>query len=116
MPRPSPSMSTDTEAATHMHRLCMQSQMPNPDVLQQTVLDIMAEVGHGHLLPPESEEYTSDEGSAVDDIDTPPMSSSRRIIIETAQRMQPEPQGLTAKELLNPSGVTGATPRHSATT
>ena len=73
----------------------------------------MAKVGHGHLLPPESEEYTSDEGSTVDDIDTPPMSPSRRIIIEMAQRIQPEPQGLTAEELLNPSGVTGATPRHS---
>ena len=109
-PRPSPSMSTDTEATTHMHQLCMQSQTPDPDVLRQTVLDIMAEVGHGHLLPPKSEEYTSDEGSAVDDINTPPMSPSRRIIIETVQRMQPEPQGLTAEELLNPSGVTGATP------
>ena len=114
-PRPSPSMSTDTEAATHVHRLCMQSQTPDPDVLRQTVLDIMAKVGHGHLLPPKSEEYTSDEGSTVDDIDTPPMSPSRRIIIETAQRMQPEPQGLTAEELLNPSGATGATPRHSTT-
>ena len=103
-------MSTDTEATTHMHRLCMQSRTPDPDVLQQTVLDIMAEVGHSHLLPPESEEYTSDEGSAVDDIDTPPMSPSRRIIIEMAQRMQTEPQGLTAEEFINASGVTGATP------
>ena len=51
----------------------------------------MADTGQGHLLPPESEEYTSDEGSAIDDIDTPPMSPSRRIIIEMAQRMQPEP-------------------------
>ena len=33
MPRPSPSVSTDTEATTHMHQLCMQSQMPDPDVL-----------------------------------------------------------------------------------
>ena len=73
----------------------------------------MADTGHGHMLPPESEEYTSDEGSAVDDIDTLPMSPSRRIIIETAQRMQPGPQGLTARELLNPSGTAGAMPRHS---
>ena len=107
-PRPSPSMSMDTEAATHVHRLCMQSQMPDPDVLWQTVLDIMAEAGHGHLLPPELEEYTSDEGSVVGDIDTPLMSASRRIIIEMVQKMQLEPQGLM--ELLNPSGVTGATP------
>ena len=73
----------------------------------------MANAGHGHLLHPESEEYTSDEGSAVDDIDTLPMSPSRRIIIEMAQRMQPEPQGLTAAELLNRCGATGTTPRHS---
>ena len=33
MPRPSPSVSTDTEATTHVHRLCMQSQTPDPDVL-----------------------------------------------------------------------------------
>ena len=114
-PRPSPSISTDTEAATHVHQLCMQSRTPDPDVLLQTVLDIMAKAGHGHLLPPKSEEYSSDEGSAVDDIDTPPMSPSRRIIIETAQRMQPEPQGLTAEELLNPAGATGGTPRHGTT-
>ena len=86
--------------------------MPDPDVLQQTVLDIMADVGHGHLLDPKTDNYTSDEGSAVDDFDTPPLSPSRRIIIEAAQKMQPEPQGFTAAELLNPSGVTGTTPRH----
>ena len=84
--------------------------MPDPDVLWQTVLDIMAEAGHGRLLPPELEEYTSDEGSVVGDIDTPLMSASRRIIIETVQKMQLEPQGLMAEELLNPSGATGATP------
>ena len=106
----------DTEAATHVHQLCMQSQAPNPDVLWQTVLDIMAEAGHGHLLPPELVEYTSDEGSAVDDIDTPPMSPLIRIIIEVAQKMQPEPQGLMVEELLNPSGVTGVMPRHSMVT
>ena len=33
MPKPSPSVSTDTEAVTHMHRICLQSRMPNPDVL-----------------------------------------------------------------------------------
>ena len=32
-PRPSPNASTDTEATTHVHRLCMQPQMPDPDVL-----------------------------------------------------------------------------------
>ena len=52
-------------------------------------------------------------GLEVNDIDTPPMSPSRRIIIEMAQRMQLEARGPTAEELLNPSGVTGATPRHS---
>ena len=92
MPKPSPSVSTDTEAATHMHQICLQSQMIDLDVLRQTVLDIMADAGHGHLLHPESEEYVSDEGSAMDDIDTPPMSPYRRIIIEMAQRMQPESQ------------------------
>ena len=77
------------------------------------MLNIMAKAGHGHLLPPELKEYTSDEGSEVDDIDTPPMLPSRRIIIEAVQKMQPELQGPMAEELLNPSGVTGATPRHS---
>ena len=109
-PRLSLSVSTYTEAATHVHRLCMQSQMPDPDVLRKTVLNIMAKAGHAHLLPPELEEYTSDKGSKVDDIDTPPMSPSRRIIIEMAQRMQLEAQGPTAEELLNPSGATGAMP------
>ena len=88
--------------------------MSDPDVLWQTVLDILAEGGHGHLLPPELEEYTSDEGSEVNDIDTPPMSPSRRIIIEMAQKMQPEPQGPTADGLLNPPGATSVTPQHSA--
>ena len=32
-PRPSPNASTDTEATTHVHQLCMQPQMPDPDVL-----------------------------------------------------------------------------------
>ena len=72
--------------------------MPDPDVLRQTVLDIMVKAGHGHLLP-ELEDYATDNGSEVDDIDTPSMSSSRRVIIEVAQRMQPEPQGPTAEEL-----------------
>ena len=66
------------------------------------MLDVLAERGHGHLLPPELEDSASDEGSEVDDIDTLPMSPSRRIIIEMAQKMQPEPQGATAPELLNP--------------
>ena len=105
-------MSTDTEAASHIHRLCLQSHTPDPDALQKTVLNIMAEAGHGHLLPPELEEYTSDEGSMVEDINTPlRMSPLRRIIIETAQKMQPESPGLTANELLNPSGATRGTPR-----
>ena len=88
----------------------MQSWTPDPDVLHQTMLDIMAEACHAHLLSPESEEYTSDEGSVVDDIDTPPMSPSRRIIIDMARRVQPEPQGLTAAELLNPCGATDTMP------
>ena len=61
----------------------------------------MAKAGHGHLLI-ELEDYTTDEGSEVDDIDTPPMSPSRRVIIKAAQKMQPEPQGPMAEELLNP--------------
>ena len=76
-PKPSPNTSTDTEDATHVQRLCMQPQMPDPDVLRQTVLDIMVEAGHGHLLP-ELEDYAMDDGSEVDDIDTLPMSPSRK--------------------------------------
>ena len=88
--------------------------MPDPDVLQQMVLDIMVEAGHGHLLP-ELEDYATDDGSEVDDINTPPMSPSRRVIIEVAQRMQPEPQGPTAKELLNPTRAKSVPPQHSTT-
>ena len=102
MPYASPSMSTDTEVATHIHRLCVQPQVHNPDVLRQVVFDIRAEAGHGHLLL-ELEDYATDEGSEVDDIDTPPMSPTRRVIIKAAQKMQPEPQGPTAEELLNPT-------------
>ena len=50
----------------------MQPQAHNPDALWQAVLDIMAEAGHGHLLP-ELEDYTTDKGSEVDDIHTLPM-------------------------------------------
>ena len=98
-PTPSPNPSTDTEVTTHVHRLCVQAQSPW-DALRRTVLDIMAEVGH---ILPELEDYDTGEGSEVNDIDTPPMLPMRRVIIEVAQRMQPEPQGLTAEELLNPS-------------
>ena len=70
----------------------------------------MAEAGHGHLLP-ELEDYATDEGSEVDDIDTPPMSPTRRVIIEAAQKMQPEPQGPLAEDLLNPVGPKGVLPR-----
>ena len=101
MPKSLPSASTDTEAATHMHRLCVQPQMHDLDALQQAVWDIMVEAGQGHLLP-KPEDDTTNEGSEVDDIDTPPMLPSRRVIIEAAQRMQSEPQGPTAEELLNP--------------
>ena len=62
------------------------------DVLRQVVFDIMAEAGHSHLLP-ELEDYATDEGYKVDDIDTPPISPTRRVIIEATQKMQPEPQG-----------------------
>ena len=82
-PRPSANVSTDTEAATHIHRLCMQPQAHDPDVLRQVVLDIMVEAGHGHLLP-ELEDYATEEGSEVDDIDILPMSPSRRVIIKAA--------------------------------
>ena len=110
MPKASPSASTDTEVATHIHRLCVQPQAHNPDALRQVVLDIMAEAGHGHLLL-ELEDYATDEGSEVDDIDTLPMSPSRRVIIKAAQKMQPEPQGPTAEELLNPTRAKSVPPR-----
>ena len=112
MPYTSPSTSMDTEAATRIHRLCVQPQAHDPDVLRQAVFDIMAEARHGHLLP-ELEDYATDEGSEVDDIDTLPMSPTRRVIIKAAQKMQPEPQGPTAEELLNPSRVKSVPPWHS---
>ena len=114
MPYASPNARTDTEAATHMHRLCVQSQVHDPDALRRAVFDIMAEAGHGHLLL-ELEDYATDEGSEVDDIDTPPMSPTRRVIIKTAQKMQPKPQGPTAEELLNPARAKSVPPRHCAT-
>ena len=76
----------DTEVATHIHRLCVQPQVHDPDTLRQVVLDIMAEAGHSHLLP-ELEDYVTDEGSESDDINTMPMLPSRRVIIEAAQKM-----------------------------
>ena len=91
----------------------MQPQAHDPDVLRQAVLDIMVEAGHGHLLP-KLEDYATDEGSEVDNIDTPPMSLSRRVIIEAAQRMQPEPQGPMAEELLNPMRAKSIPPWHRA--
>ena len=112
-PGPSLDASTDTESITHIHRLCMQSWALDQEVILKTVLDVLAERGHGHLLPPKLEDCASDGGSEVDDIDTPPMWPSRRIIIEMVQRMQLEPQGATAQELLNPAGATTTTPHHS---
>ena len=91
----------------------MQPQVHDPDVLQQVVLDIMVEVGHGHLLP-KLDDYATDEGSEVDDINTPPMSPSRRVIIKAAQKMQPEPQGPMAEELLNPMRAKSVPPWHRA--
>ena len=42
----------------------------------------MAEAGHGHLLL-ELEDYATDEGSEVDDIDMPAhVALTRRVIIE----------------------------------
>ena len=114
MPKASPSASMDTEAATHIHRLCVQPQAHDPDALWQAVLDIMAKAGHGHLLP-ELEDYTTDEGLEIDDINTPPMSTSRRVIIKAAQKMQPEPQGPMAEELLNPTRAKSVPPRHRTT-
>ena len=73
----------------------------------------MVKAGHGHPLP-ELEDYATDEGSEVDDIDTLPMSPSRRVIIEAAQKMQPEPQGPTAEELLNPTMAKSVPPWHHA--
>ena len=114
MPYASPSASTDTEAATHIHKLCVQPQVHDPDALRQMVFDIMAEAGQGHLLP-ELEDYATDDGSEVDDIDMPPMSPTRRVIIEAAQKMQPEPQGPTAEELLNPARAKSVLPQHCTT-
>ena len=89
----------------------MQPQAHDPDALWQAVLDIMAEAGHGHLLL-ELEDYTTDEGLEIDDIDTLPMLPSRRVIIEAAQKMQPEPQGPMAEELLNPMRAKSVPPWH----
>ena len=111
MPYASPSMSTDTEVATHIHRLCVQPRVHDPDILRQVVFDIMAEAGHSYLLP-ELEDYATDEGSEVDDIDTPPMSPTRRVIIKAAQKMEPEPQGPMGEELLNPTRAKSVPPRH----
>ena len=111
MPKASPNARMDTEAATHIHRLCVQPQVHDPDALQQAVPDIMVEADHGHLLP-ELEDYTTDEGSEIDDIDTLPMSPSRRVIIKAAQKMQPEQQGPMAKELLNPTRAKSVPPWH----
>ena len=113
-PYASPSTSMDTEAATHIDRLCVQPQVHDPDVLQQVVFDIMAKAGHSHLLP-ELKDYATDEGSEVNDIDTPPMLPTRRVIIKAAQKMQPEPQGPTAKELLNPTRAKSVPPWHRTT-
>ena len=74
----------------------------------------MAEAGHCHLLP-ELEDYATNEGSEVDDIDMPPMSPTGRVIIETAQKMQSEPQGPTAEELLNPARAKSVPPQHRTT-
>ena len=104
-------VSTDTEATTHVQKLCMQ---PDPEVLRQTVLNILVEGGHSHLIPPELKEYSSDKGSAVNNIDTLPMSPTRRIVIEAAQRMWPETPGPTAEELLHPTSASPATPQQSA--
>ena len=71
----------------------------------------MAEAGHSHLLP-ELEDYDTGEGSEVDDIDTPPISPTMRVIIEAAQKMQPEPQGPMAEELLNPTRAKSVPPWH----
>ena len=92
----------------------MQPQAHDPDVLRQAVLDITVEAGHSHLLP-KLEDYATDKGSEVNDIDTPPMSPSRRVIIEAAQKMQPEPQGPMAEELLNPTRAKSVPPRQRAT-
>ena len=110
MPYASPNASTDTEAATHIYRLCVQPQVHDPDALQRAIFDIMAEAGHSHLLL-ELEDYTTDEGSEVNDIDMPPMSPTRKVTIKTAQKVQPEPQGPMAEELLNPTRAKSVPPR-----
>ena len=92
----------------------MQPQVHDPDALRRAVFDIMAEAGHGHLLP-ELEDYATDKGSEVDDIDMPPMSPTRRVIIEAAQKMQPESQRPTAEELLNPARAKSVPLRHRTT-
>ena len=71
----------------------------------------MVKASHSHLLS-ELEDYATDEGSEIDDIDTLPMSPSRRVIIKAAQKMQPEPQEPTAEELLNPMRAKSVPPWH----
>ena len=43
------------------------------------------------------------------------MSPTRRVTIEAAQKMQPEPQGPTAEELLNPARAKSVPPQHRTT-
>ena len=100
-PGPTLDKSTDTEATAQVNWLHMQS--PDPDILRQAVLEILADGGNRYLLSPDIEEYPSDEWLEVDSIDTPPMSPSRRIIIDAAQRVWLESRRLTADDLLNPA-------------
>ena len=58
-PRPTLDKSTDTEATAQVNWLHMQS--PDPDILRQAVLEMLAEGGHHFLLSPDIEEYPSDE-------------------------------------------------------
>ena len=93
MPHAPPGVSTDTEAATHLHKLCVQPQVHDPDTLQRSVFDIMAGGWPQTIYCRNWRTTPLMRDLKSNDIDMPPhVTHKRRVIIETAQRMQPEPQ------------------------
>ena len=88
--------------------------MTDHDILRQAIWDVLAEGGHCHLLLPDIEDYPSDKGSEVDYIDTPPMSPSRRVIIDAAPKARIAPDRPNADDLLNPTSKTPASPCYTA--
>ena len=111
-PRPTLDQSTDTEATTQVNWLYM--QLPDHDILRQAIWDVLTEGGHCHLLLPDIEDYPSDKGLEVDCIDTPPMSPSRRVIIDAVPKARIAPDGPNADDLLNPISKTPASPCYTA--